>query len=142
MKSNRTPKVLLVDDHPAVLKQTIRLLSGHFEVVDTLESGSGLNAAVSQHEPDLIVLDITLPGLSGFELATRLRRSGCSTKIVFLTAHRDTDYVREAFAAGADGYVVKARLASDLVPALQAVIEGKRFISPCAEFKGWDDEEP
>jgi len=66
-----------------------------------------LKAAVARHEPDLIVLDITLPGVSGIELASCLRRSGCSTKIVFLTVHCDTDYAREAFAAGGNGYVVK-----------------------------------
>jgi DNA-binding NarL/FixJ family response regulator len=142
MNAAHSPKRLLVDDHPAVLQQTMRLLPETYEVVETLESGSGLKAAVARHEPDLIVLDITLPGLSGIELASRLRGSGSSTKIVFLTVHCDTDYAREAFAAGANGYVVKARLASDLVPALEAVLAGKRFISPCAELKGWDDAEP
>ena len=142
MKSARPPKILLVDDHPAVLRQTISLLPQDYEVVETLESGFGLKAAVSRHEPDLIVLDITLPGLSGIELAARLRQSGSLIKIVFLTVHCDTDYAREAFAAGANGFVVKARLASDLVPALEAVLAGKRFISPCAELDGWDDAEP
>src|SRR6266576_2663690 len=142
MKSVHFPKILLVDDHLAMLKQTIRLLPESYEVVEALESGSGLTAAVARHEPDLVVLDITLPGLSGIELASCLRRSGCSTKIVFLTVHCDTDYAREAFAVGANGYVVKARLASDLVPALQAVLAGKRFVSPCVELEGWDDAEP
>jgi DNA-binding NarL/FixJ family response regulator len=142
MKSARPPKILLVDDHPAVLRQTISLLPQDYEVVETLESGFGLKVAVSRHEPDLIVLDITLPGISGIELASRLRQSGYSTKIVFLTVHCDTDYAREAFAAGANGYVVKARLASDLVPALQAVLAGQRFVSPCAELAGWDDGKP
>lgn len=135
-------KILLVDDHPAVLQQTMRLLPETYEVVETLESGAGLKAAVARHEPDLIVLDITLPGQSGIELAAGLRRGGCSTKIVFLTVHCDADYAREAFAAGANGFVVKARLASDLVPALRAVLAGQRFLSPCAELKGWDDAEP
>jgi len=142
MTPARLPRILLVDDHPAVLRQTISLLPQDYEIVDTLESGFGLKAAVSRHEPDLIVLDITLPGLSGIELASRLRQSGYSTKIVFLTVHCDTDYAREAFAAGANGYVVKARLASDLVPALQAVLAGQRFISPCPELEGWDVAEP
>ena len=142
MKSARLTKILLVDDHPAVLRQTIDLLPQDYEVVEALESGSGLKAAVARHEPDLLVLDITLPGLNGIELASRLRQSGCSTKIVFLTAHCDKDYAREAFAAGGNGYVVKARLASDLVPALEAVLAGQRFVSPCAELEGWDVSEP
>jgi DNA-binding NarL/FixJ family response regulator len=141
VKFAHPPKILLVDDRPAVLTQTISLLPEDYEVVETLESGFGLKAAVARHEPDLIVLDITLPGLCGIELASRLRQSGYSTKIVFLTVHCDTDYAREAFAAGANGYVVKARLASDLVPALQAVLAGQEFVSPCPELEGWDDAE-
>lgn len=142
MNSATLAKILLVDDHPAVLQQTIRLLPETCEVVETLESGTGLPAAVARHEPDLIVLDITLPGESGIELAAGLRRSGCATRILFLTVHCDADYAREAFAAGADGFVVKARLASDLVPALRAVLAGQRFVSPCAELKGWEETEP
>jgi DNA-binding NarL/FixJ family response regulator len=142
MESAPLPKIMLVDDNPAVLQQTMRLLPETYEVVETLESGFGLKAAVARHEPDLIVLDITLPGLSGIELASRLRKGGYSAKIVFLTVHCDTDYAREAFAAGANGYVVKARLASDLVPALAAVFAGNRFISPCAELEGWDTVDP
>jgi DNA-binding NarL/FixJ family response regulator len=142
MKPAHLPKILLVDDHPAVLEQTIRLLPEGYELVEALESGSGLKEAVARHEPDLIVLDITLPGLSGIELASHLRRSGYSTKIVFLTVHCDADYAREAFAAGGNGFVVKARLASDLVPALQAVLAGNKFISPCPELNSWDDAEP
>lgn len=141
MNPTHHPRVLLVDDHLPVLQQTIRLLPETFEVVETLESGVGLNAAVARHEPDLIVLDITLPGLSGIELARHLKRNGCPAKIVFLTAHCDLDYARAAIAAGANGFVVKARLASDLVPALNAVLAGERFISPCPELKGWDEDD-
>jgi DNA-binding NarL/FixJ family response regulator len=141
MNSAQSIKILLVDDHPAMLQQTIRMLPEDYEVVDALESGSELETAVARHEPDLLVLDITLPGLSGIQLASCLRRSGYSTKIVFLTVHCDADYAREAFAAGGNGFVVKARLASDLVPALRAVLAGERFVSPCAELEGWVDAE-
>ncbi len=141
MNTTRHPRVLLVDDHLPVLQQTLRLLPELFEVVETLESGAGLNAAVERHEPDLIVLDITLPGLSGIDLARLLKQNGCPARIVFLTAHGDMDYARAAFAVGANGFVVKARLASDLVPALHAALAGERFISPVPELKGWDEEE-
>ena len=116
------------------MRQTMRLLSDEFEVVDTLDSGQRLTTVVAALEPDLIVLDITLPGLNGMELATQLKKTGCSAKIVFLTVHQDADYAREAFDVGATGYVLKPRLASDLIPALHAALEGKRFISPCPEF--------
>jgi DNA-binding NarL/FixJ family response regulator len=127
-----------VDDHPAVLRQTIQLLPERFEVVETSQDGLELQAAARNLQPDIIVLDITLPALSGVELARRLRSAGCQARIVFLTVHSDPDYAWEAFNVGASGYVIKPRLASDLVPALDAALAGKRFVSPCsnlAEFK-------
>jgi DNA-binding NarL/FixJ family response regulator len=131
-------RVVLVDDHPAVLRQTLQLLPERFEVVGTLQDGSELKSALGELQPDIIVLDITLPLVSGVELARQLRAAGCQVKIVFLTVHSDPDYVWEALNVGALGYVIKPRLASDLVPALDAALAGKRFISPCpslAEFK-------
>lgn len=130
----KRPRVVLVDDHPAVLRQVLQLISSDFEVVDVLDDGRPLPALVTSLEPDLIVLDITLPGLSGIEIASLLRKTGALAKIVFLTVHADPDYAREAFDVGAKGYVVKPRLASDLIPALRAAMSGQRFVSPCPEL--------
>lgn len=126
--------LILVDDHPGVLRQAIELLPERFEVVETLEDGMGLLPALNQFQPDLLVLDITLPFVSGVDLARKVRAAGLSTKIVFLTVHADSDYAWEAFDAGALGYVIKPRLASDLVLALDAAFAGHRFISPCPEL--------
>ena len=128
-------RVVLVDDHPGELRQTIQLLPEHFEVLETLEDGAGLLAAVQALDPEIIVLDITLPRVSGIDVAKRLRAAGCQTKIVFLTVHADADYARAAFAAGASGYVIKPRLASDLLPALEAALAGRCFVSPCRELQ-------
>src|SRR5262245_40038163 len=130
----KLPRVVLVDDHPAVLRQTMQLISDEFEVVDVLDDGRLLPASVTELDPDLIVLDITLPGLNGIEVASLLKKTGASAKIVFLTGHADADYAREAFGVGAKGYVVKPRLASDLIPALKAALSGQRFVSPCPEL--------
>jgi DNA-binding NarL/FixJ family response regulator len=127
-------RVILVDDHPAVLRQTIQLLPECYEVVETLQDGTELQAAVRDLQPDILVIDITLPVVGGVELVKRLRAAGFLMKVIFLTVHADPDYAWEAFNAGALGYVVKPRLASDLVPALEAVLAGERFISPCAEL--------
>jgi len=124
-------RVLLVDDHPAVLRQVAQLLTGAFQVVDALLDGRQLRRAIEIRHPELVVLDITLPGISGIDLARDLTATASCPKIVFLTVHDDPDYAREALAAGALGYVVKSRLASDLVPALHAALEGRRFVSPC-----------
>jgi DNA-binding NarL/FixJ family response regulator len=123
-------RVLLVDDNQAVLRQVAQLMSDEFTVIGTLHEGSALEDAVTTGHPDIVVLDVTLPGASGFALASRLAGRAQSPKIVFLTVHDDPDYVRAAFAAGAMAYVVKTRLCQDLVAALHAVLEGKRFVSP------------
>ena len=135
----QTARVLLVDDHPAVLRQVSQLLLGEFDVVAALDGGDALPAAVEQHRPDLIVLDVTLRNVSGIELASRLKPMSHPVKIVFLTVHDDPDYVRAAFAAGAVGYVVKARLATDLIPALRSALAGHRFVSPSGPLKGFDE---
>jgi len=129
------PQIVLVDDHPAVLRQTVQLLSARFKIVAALPDGSKLLALAANEKIDLIVLDITLPGLSGIDLASRLKSAGFLGKIVFLTVHADPDYAREVLDLGASGYVVKPRLASDLIPALIAALGGKIFISPCPELK-------
>ena len=128
-------RVLLVDDNPKVLRQVAQVLPPQFEIVEILESGESLQDRVDAHHPDVVVLDITLPGQSGIELASQLRQSGCDVAIVFLTMHHDADYVRSALDAGANGYVVKLRLASDLEPALWAAVGGARFISPLPELR-------
>ena len=130
-------RVILVDDHPAVLRQTMQLLPERFEIVDTSQDGLDLLNSVRELQPDVIVLDITLPLMSGMELVRRLRTAGYKTKVVFLTVHADLDYLSEAFDVGALGYVTKPRLASDLIPALDAALSGKRFVSPCPELAGF-----
>lgn len=122
-------RVLLVDDHPAVLRQVAQLLSGEFQVVDTLPDGHNLQQIVDTRHPDIIVLDVSLPDISGIELARQLTAAAAAPKIVFLTVHDDPDFARAALATGALGYVIKSRLASDLIPALHAALEGRRFVS-------------
>lgn len=127
-------RLLIVDDHPPLVRQVAQLLQEEFDVVGTLTSGAGLDLAVTELHPELIILDITLPGANGIELARRLTARGCPARIVFLTVHADADFARESFAAGGIGYVVKPRLGSDLLPALRAAQAGRRFLSPCAEL--------
>jgi len=81
-------------------------------------------------KPDVIVTDISMPVLSGIEAANRLNESGCKSKIIFLTVHSDSDFVRTCLATGAFGYVVKSRITTDLIPAIQDALAGRIFISP------------
>ena len=131
-------RLLLADDHPAVAGQIARLLQGEraaeFEIVGTVGNGRELLQAAGRLDPDVVILDITMPEMDGIETARRLRQAGCGVKVVFLTVHDDADYVRAGMEADAAGYVVKARLAADLIPALHAVLAGRVFVSPAAKY--------
>jgi len=137
---NRNARVLLLDDHPGVLRQVAELLPARFEVVAALKDATALPAAMEKHQPDLVVLDISLPGVSGIELASRLRSAGHAGRVVFLTVQDDAEYARAGFAAGGKCYVVKPRLATDLVPALEAALAGRTFISPGVAATGLQGE--
>ena len=128
--------VLLADDHEPFLAVERRLLEPEFEVVEPVRDGRAAVEAAARLTPDLLVLDLSMPVMDGIEAARSLRASGSRVRIVFLTVHGDPDYVRAAFAAGALGYVVKCRLASDLLPALRDALAGRQFVSPSIGLEG------
>jgi DNA-binding NarL/FixJ family response regulator len=130
MTPGKRARILLADDHEAALVQAARVLGESHEIVGTAANGLELLEAAARLDPDVIVLDIAMPGLDGLEAARRLARSGCRSRLVFLTVWADADYVREALAIGAAGYVVKAHLACDLAPAVAAALEGRTYVSP------------
>ena len=123
-------RILLADDHKAMRERVVYLLGDEFEVLDVLEDGvATLNAALRLN-PDLCLLDISMPILNGIEVATELKQHGSAAKIIFLTIHEDPDFVQAALNTGASGYVVKSRIASDLLTAVRDVLAGGKFISP------------
>ena len=126
----RRPRLILADDHPEMLVRLEGLLSAEFTVVATLPDGEALLDAEAALSPDLLVIDITMPGINGLEAATMLRRRGCRVPIVFLSIHEEPEFVVAAYRAGALGYVSKLHLVSDLIPAVRAALEGRRFVSP------------
>ncbi len=107
-----------------------RLLEPGFEIVGEAQDGQGLVEAALKLEPYVIVTDISMPILNGIEAAKRLREAGSTSKIVFLTVILDGDFISTGLAAGALGYVVKARIGSDLEPAIREAVAGRIFISP------------
>ena len=123
-------RVLLADDHEDFLALTARLLEPDFDVVQTVGDGKALLAAVASLDPDVVVLDISMPVLNGIEATRQLKAKASRAKMVFLTVYRDPDYIRAALAAGALGYVVKCRLVSDLLLALREALAGRSFVSP------------
>lgn len=114
---NCQPRVLLADDNDPLLSQVARLLQAEFQVVGTASNGRDLLEAADRIRPDLIACDITMPLVDGLEAARRLRETGSSVKIIFLTMQDESDYRRESLSAGAMGYVIKDKLLTDLSPA-------------------------
>jgi DNA-binding NarL/FixJ family response regulator len=130
MIATTSARILLADDHPALLAETAKLLSREHEIAGAVSNGLELLEAAGRLDPGLILLDISMPGLDGFEAGRRLKRAGCRSKLVFLTVWEDSDFAREARELGADAYVVKSRLASDLTFAIAEVLAGHKFVSP------------
>jgi DNA-binding NarL/FixJ family response regulator len=122
-------RVLLADDHEDFLAAVVRYLEPHVEVVKAVGNGQALLDEAVRLEPDVIVLDISMPVLNGIEVARKLKTTGSLAKIVFLTVHADADYVRAALGTGALGYVLKSELASDLLPCLKEALVGRSFVS-------------
>ena len=122
-------RVLLADDHDALLARVRSILCKEFEVVGTVDNGRDAVAEVRRLDPDVLVMDISMPILDGLQAAAQLRRKACRTKVVFLTVHEDQDYADAAFAAGASGYVTKSHVPSDLVPAIREALDGRTFVS-------------
>jgi two-component system response regulator DesR len=121
-------RVLLADDHRGMLTELRLQLHEAFEIIGSVEDGKEAVDAVINLDPDVMVLDIAMPVMNGFQVAARLR--GCRTKIVILTTFEDQDYIDAAFSSGANGYVTKRNLARDLVTAIHEVLRGNTFVSP------------
>ena len=124
--------VLLADDNPAMLDHVSNLLrtDNHYNVVGALNNGADVLREYERLRPDVIVLDISMDMLSGIDVAHHLRNEGCRAKIVFLTVHEDFDFLNAAMGAGGSAYVVKSRLSTDLIPAINAALSNKLFVSP------------
>ena len=126
---NRT-RILLADDNRPLLEMTAKMLASYFDVVGMAHDGRDLISKALFLTPDVIVADVTMPILTGIEAAHQLRKAGLAARLVFLTIHRENEFIRACLAEGALGYVIKTRINDDLIPAIDAVIAGKLFISP------------
>lgn len=123
-------RVLLADDSPAVLAGVKRLLEPEFEVVGTVADGFSLLKAAGKLRPDVLIVDIMMPGLSGLEAVRQLKKRRAGGKAIVLTVLQDPALAEEARTAGAMGYVVKASADRDLVDAIREVLAGHFYVSP------------
>jgi DNA-binding NarL/FixJ family response regulator len=122
-------RVLVADDLAPVLSTVAALLRESFDVVDTVSDGRAALESTLRLKPDLVVLDISMPVMSGIEVAEELTRQGNEAKIVFLTVHEDHDILNTCRAAGGLGYVIKVLMDTDLVPAMNEALANHMFTS-------------
>ena len=126
----KRPRVLLADDHCVVAEGLRGLLQPHFDVVGIVSDGRELLAAARDLDPDVVVLDISMPSLNGIDAARQLRAAKSRAKVVFLTMHREVAYAARALEAGASGFVLKHSAPSELVTAIQEALRGGTYITP------------
>ncbi len=129
------PRVLLADDHRIVAEGLKNLLAQDFEIMGMVEDGQALIDAANRLHPDVIVADITMPGLNGIEALKILKAGDPMVKVVFLTMHSETAYARRALDAGASGFVLKHCAPEELVLAVRAALAGQRFVTPALAAK-------
>ncbi len=133
----KRPRILLADDHPMVLEGIAKLVSEFGDVVGKVEDGLALLEEVRQVKPDVVILDISMPGLNGLDLARHLKMHHPRCRILFLTMHADLQYVNEAFNSGATGYLLKRSAATELKQAMESVMNGHHYITPLIRKDEW-----
>src|SRR4029077_18471022 len=125
----RRPRVLLADDHLMFTEGLRNILEPHYDIVGSYEDGNKAVASTQELSPDVVVMDISMPLLNGIKAARQILRLGILSKIIILTMHSDAAFVREAFEAGANGYVLKNDAGTEIVAAIREAMEGRKYIS-------------
>jgi DNA-binding NarL/FixJ family response regulator len=123
------PTVLLVDDHKLVAEGLVKLLGPFYEIVDTITDGLLVVEAVSRLRPDLVLLDLSMPNLSGLEVIRQLKQHGLKSSAIVLTMHADPSVAVEALKAGARGFVLKESSGEELLTALAVVLRGGSYLA-------------
>ncbi len=122
-------RVFLADDHEAMRERIAKILGTECDIVGTATDGRETVEGVTKLKPDVLVLDITMHDMSGIAVARRLKEDGVGSPIVFLTVHEDPEFAKQALEIGALGYVIKPRMASDLMVAVKEAFAGRSFVS-------------
>jgi len=123
-------RILLGDDHALILDGLRTALQGSHEIVGLAQDGRALVQAAERLKPDLVIVDISMPLLNGFEAAKQIKKSLPHTKVIFLSQHLNPAYLKQALRLGASGYVLKAGATEELQQAIAAVVRGKTYITP------------
>ena len=124
------PKILLADDHTLVLEAFKKHVETEFDVVGTVSDGRALLQLAPALKPDVIVLDMGMPDLSGFDAAVELKKLLPCTKLIVLTMNEDSSVAHEAMRLWASGYLLKKSAGSELIQAIREVLRGKSYVTP------------
>jgi DNA-binding NarL/FixJ family response regulator len=131
--SGTPPRVALADDHEDILEEVRSLLEPEFQVVCSSTEGAALIEAVHSSNPDVVVADVQMPGITGIQAGKEILRRGLCDAVVMLSMHNDPKLIQTALLAGIRGYVLKEDAGEELIPALQAVLAGGRYLSRRAQ---------
>jgi DNA-binding NarL/FixJ family response regulator len=123
-------RILIADDHAMIIEGLRHILESEFDLVDTVGDGRALLDASNKLHPDVIVVDISMPVLNGIDAIRQIKKNDPHTKVVFLTMHSDVTYAKEAFEAGASGYVLKHSAPDELVTAIHEALKGRTYVTP------------
>ena len=126
------PRILLADDHHDLLEAEIALLLPHYDVVGVTTDGVSLVSEVQRLNPDVVVVDITMPLMNGIDAVQKLKKAGATANFVFLTINTGSEFVQACQDAGALGYVWKSRMKTHLIPAIEAALKNLTYVSPLA----------
>lgn len=139
-----TIRLVLAEDQGMVLGAFAQLLAlePDLEVVATAVDGPTALAAVREHDPDVLVTDVEMPGMSGLDVAAQLRRDGARTRLVIVTTFARSGYLRRALESGVSGYVLKDAPVDQLVDTVRQVHAGRRVIDPALAVAAWDGADP
>jgi DNA-binding NarL/FixJ family response regulator len=122
--------VLLADDHAIVLEGLSSLLRADFELAGTVIDGAQLIEAEERLRPDVVITDISMPGMNGLEVLRRLKAKAAPVKVIVLTMHADAQLAADALRAGASGFIAKHAAGQELIAAIRTVVRGERYITP------------
>jgi DNA-binding NarL/FixJ family response regulator len=124
------PRVVIAEDFVLIQENIRTVIQPHCEIVATVEDGLAALNAVSTLAPDILLLDVSLPGMSGFAVAEKLISAKSRVSVIFVSAYGDRDYVDRAFEIGAKGYILKGTMWSELPAAIREISKGGHYRSP------------
>jgi DNA-binding NarL/FixJ family response regulator len=130
MSMNHRPRILLADDHTMLLDAFRRLLESRCEIAGTASNGRALIELALKTNPEIIVLDISMPELNGMDACAQLRRKLPDVKFIFLTVNEDPDLAAEAIGLGASAFLLKSSASAELILAIESALAGRTYITP------------